>query len=163
QAARGVGAHRPSRYGGVERFRRARFRAAGRAGRMAARRRLAHASSRPGRVGATRPPDGAASHDRRCAAGPGGRARPRAGDGGAGLRTYRVSRIEEAKVLDRPVERPADFDLAAYWRSSSREFEEGWPRCDALLRLEPHTARWMETWRVASIVEAAEAGDPAGW
>ena len=48
-------------------------------------------------------------------------------------------------------------------RLSSREFEEGWPRCDALLRLEPHTARWMKTWRVASIVEAAEAGDPDGW
>src|SRR5438034_9814057 len=79
------------------------------------------------------------------------------------LRTYRVSRIEEAKVLDRAVERPADFDLAAYWRSSTREFEEGWPRCDALLRLGPHMARWMKTWRAGSTVEAAEAGDPAGW
>ncbi|PYQ06266.1 MAG: DNA-binding transcriptional regulator [Acidobacteria bacterium] len=79
------------------------------------------------------------------------------------LRTYRVSRIEEAKVLDRAVERPADFDLALYWRSSTKEFEEAWPRCDALLRLEPHMARWMKTWRAGSTVEAAEAGDPAGW
>ena len=30
----------------------------------------------------------------------------------AGLRTYRVSRIEDAHVLDEAVERPADFDLA---------------------------------------------------
>jgi predicted DNA-binding transcriptional regulator YafY len=79
------------------------------------------------------------------------------------LRTYRVSRIESAKVLDRTAERPADFDLAAYWRSSTREFEEAWPRCEALLRLEPHTARWMKTWRVASIVEAADGADPDGW
>jgi len=79
------------------------------------------------------------------------------------LRTYRVSRIEEATLLDRPVERPADFDLATYWKSSTKEFEDGWPRCDAVLRLEPHTAKWMRTWRVASIVEPAAGGDPDGW
>jgi predicted DNA-binding transcriptional regulator YafY len=79
------------------------------------------------------------------------------------LRTYRVSRIEEAKLLDRSVARPADFDLATYWKSSTKEFEEGWPRCDAVLRLEPHTAKWMKTWRAGSIVEAAEGGDPDGW
>jgi len=31
-----------------------------------------------------------------------------------GFRTYRVSRIEEATVLDQPCERPPDFDLPAY-------------------------------------------------
>ena len=84
----------------------------------------------------------------------------RAGDR---LRTYRVSRIEEARLLDRPVERPADFDLAACWRSSTREFEDGWPRCEVVLRLEPQTARWMKTWRVASIVAPPEGADPDGW
>jgi predicted DNA-binding transcriptional regulator YafY len=79
------------------------------------------------------------------------------------LRTYRVSRIEEAKPLDRPVERPADFDLASYWKSSTKEFEDGWPRVDAVLRLEPQTAKWMKTWRVASVVEGAEGVDPEGW
>lgn len=83
--------------------------------------------------------------------------------GGDRLRTYRVSRIEDAKLLDRPVERPADFDLAAYWRSSTKEFEDGWPRCDAVLRLEPQTAKWMKTWRSASIVDGAERADPDGW
>jgi predicted DNA-binding transcriptional regulator YafY len=78
------------------------------------------------------------------------------------VRTYRVSRIESASLLDRPSERPADFDLEAYWRSSTREFEDGWPRLEAVLRLEPRTARWMKTWRVASVVEA-EGGDPDGW
>jgi predicted DNA-binding transcriptional regulator YafY len=79
------------------------------------------------------------------------------------LRTYRVSRIEEAMLLDRPVERPAGFDLAIYWKSSTKEFEDGWPRFDAILRLEPHTAKWMKTWRVASMVERAEGGDLEGW
>src|SRR5436853_642225 len=33
-----------------------------------------------------------------------------------GLRTYRVSRIEEAVVLDVPSERPPNFDLEAHWK-----------------------------------------------
>src|SRR5207237_2883956 len=32
-----------------------------------------------------------------------------------GLRTYRVSRIQQANVLDQPCDRPHDFDLAVYW------------------------------------------------
>jgi predicted DNA-binding transcriptional regulator YafY len=83
--------------------------------------------------------------------------------GGDRLRTYRVSRIEDAKLLDRTVERPADFDLATYWRSSTKEFEDGWPRCEAVLRLEPQTAQWMKTWRSASIVDGPERVDPDGW
>ena len=50
-----------------------------------------------------------------------------------GFRTYRVSRIEEARLLDQPVERPADFDLASYWKSSTAQFREGRgtePHCD---------------------------------
>src|SRR5262249_33819614 len=31
-----------------------------------------------------------------------------------GFRTFRVSRIQEATMLDKPSDRPADFDLAAY-------------------------------------------------
>src|SRR5436309_5206544 len=79
------------------------------------------------------------------------------------LRTYRVSRIEDVKLLGRPSERPADFELEAYWRSSTKEFEDGWPRFEAILRLEPRTASWMKTWRVASLVEAPAGRDPEGW
>lgn len=41
-----------------------------------------------------------------------------------GLRTYRVSRIEEASVLDEQSERPEDFDLAAWWKSNTEQFQE---------------------------------------
>jgi serine phosphatase RsbU (regulator of sigma subunit)/biotin operon repressor len=41
-----------------------------------------------------------------------------------GFRTYRVSRIEEAKLLDTPSERPADFDLALHWKSSMERFQD---------------------------------------
>jgi predicted DNA-binding transcriptional regulator YafY len=84
----------------------------------------------------------------------------RAGDR---VRTYRVSRIEEATVLDWPADRPADFDLVAYWKSSTQEYENGWPRLEAVLRLEPRTAAWMRTWRPTSPVEGGEAADPDGW
>jgi len=41
-----------------------------------------------------------------------------------GFRTYRVSRIEEARILDKPAERPANFDLAACWKSSTEQFQD---------------------------------------
>jgi len=85
----------------------------------------------------------------------------------AGLRTYRVSRIEDARLLAAPAERPPDFDLVAYWQSSTREFADGWPRHYAVLRLEPRMARWIKTWRITSPVPEAElpAGDTGseGW
>jgi predicted DNA-binding transcriptional regulator YafY len=80
-----------------------------------------------------------------------------------GFRTYRVSRIGEAKLLDdQPCERPADFDLAAYWKSSTAQFRER-PRYNALLRLEPRTAETMKSWGCFSSVETAQSGNPDGW
>jgi predicted DNA-binding transcriptional regulator YafY len=43
------------------------------------------------------------------------------------IRTYRASRVASATLLDEPVERPADFDLAAYWSESSTAFERDTP------------------------------------
>ena len=41
-----------------------------------------------------------------------------------GYRTYRVSRIVEATLLDRPCKRPANFDLANHWQKATSEFIE---------------------------------------
>lgn len=41
-----------------------------------------------------------------------------------GLRTYRVSRMYDARVLDQPGERPKDFDLETYWKISTGRFQE---------------------------------------
>jgi len=57
-----------------------------------------------------------------------------------GLRTFRVSRIEDARLLDEPSARPAGFDLAAYWKSSTEGLRKGWRRYEATLRLEPRVA-----------------------
>ncbi|MFZ0593316.1 MAG: SpoIIE family protein phosphatase [Bryobacteraceae bacterium] len=41
-----------------------------------------------------------------------------------GFRTYRVSRIEQARMLDAPSERPPDFDLPGYWKLSTERFQD---------------------------------------
>ncbi len=80
-----------------------------------------------------------------------------------GFRTYRVSRIETAIMLDTPSERPADFDLAAHWKSSTRQFQEACPRYHATLRLEKRAADWMKMWRAVSPVQAEERPGEGGW
>src|SRR5262245_6670830 len=79
-----------------------------------------------------------------------------------GFRTYRVSRIEEAELLDQPSQRPPNFDLAAYWKASTAQFRER-PRYNAILRLEPRTAETIKTWGCFSNVEAGQDKDPEGW
>ncbi len=76
-----------------------------------------------------------------------------------GLRTYRVSRIEEARLLDRPSKRPAGFDLAAYWKASTEELKSR-PRFEATLCLEQEAARKVLVWRNATEVGKAADG---GW
>jgi predicted DNA-binding transcriptional regulator YafY len=78
-----------------------------------------------------------------------------------GLRTYRVSRIEDARLLDKPAQRPPDFDLAAYWKASTEELRNR-PRYQATLCLEPGAARSLATWRTTAPVPAPEP-DAAGW
>jgi predicted DNA-binding transcriptional regulator YafY len=79
-----------------------------------------------------------------------------------GLRTYRISRIEEAKILDRPSARPADFDLAEYWKASTTRFQEGWEKCAAILRLEPRAAGWVKSWHMTS-EQPQGSPDADGW
>jgi predicted DNA-binding transcriptional regulator YafY len=80
-----------------------------------------------------------------------------------GFRTYRVSRIEQATLLELPCERPADFDLAAYWTESTARFDAEMPRYYARLRIEPQTARWLKMWRVGWSLEQEDPPPADGW
>jgi predicted DNA-binding transcriptional regulator YafY len=79
-----------------------------------------------------------------------------------GFRTYRVSRIESVVVLEVPAKRPANFDLAKYWRTSSEQFKQTWPRFEAILRLRPSAAREMKIWRTASELADADSAQTSG-
>src|SRR5262245_31910860 len=79
-----------------------------------------------------------------------------------GFRTYRVSRIEQAKLLDQPCERPSDFDLAAYWKASTTQFRER-TRYNAILRLDAQTAEAIKPWGCFSNVETGQYHNPDGW
>ncbi|HEY1263580.1 MAG TPA: WYL domain-containing protein, partial [Terriglobales bacterium] len=80
-----------------------------------------------------------------------------------GYRTFRVSRIAEAILLDRPIERPADFDLASYWKTSTQQFRESRSRYSATLHLAPSAAEEVRMWRIASSPDGAASADPEGW
>ena len=52
----------------------------------------------------------------------------------AGMLVYRVSRVVAVRALEEDCERPADFDLAAFWLEWSRAFEESRPRVEVRAR-----------------------------
>lgn len=79
-----------------------------------------------------------------------------------GFRTFRVSRIERATMLDIATQRPPDFDLAAYWKSSTEKFRESRPRYNITVRLEPRAAEDFMNWRKAKPV-SSDVPDPEGW
>jgi predicted DNA-binding transcriptional regulator YafY len=79
-----------------------------------------------------------------------------------GLRTYRVSRIEEATVLETRFERPANFDLEAYWKASTAQFHLR-RQYVATLRLEPHAADGMRMWCRVQPEPMGGRRDPDGW
>jgi len=54
-----------------------------------------------------------------------------------GIRVFRVARIASARPLAEPFERPAGFELAAFWRQWSAEFEASRPRLPVTLRASP--------------------------
>ncbi len=78
--------------------------------------------------------------------------------------SYRVSRIETARVLDEPARRPDSFDLASWWAASTAEFDRSLLRFPCRVRLSTYAWR-----RLPSVVgeEAAKVTptsiDEQGW
>lgn len=78
-------------------------------------------------------------------------------------RTYRASRIRAVTILDVPVERPDDFDLATFWRESSAEFRAALPVHRIVLRVAPEAmGRVRLGWRFATLESETEP-DGSGW
>jgi predicted DNA-binding transcriptional regulator YafY len=61
----------------------------------------------------------------------------------AGMRVYRVSRVASVRTLDEVFERPSAFELAGFWQTWSRSFEETLPRVQVTVRVDEDVRRWL--------------------
>jgi predicted DNA-binding transcriptional regulator YafY len=79
-------------------------------------------------------------------------------DKGEQRRTYRVSRILGATVLDQPSRRPPNFDLAEHWERAATEFRDKLPRYYATFLAEPEALPWVR-YRGKRIEEQTDEGE----
>ncbi len=75
-------------------------------------------------------------------------------------RTYRVSRIQQARLQEEAVVRPPDFDLAAFWVESSAQFKANLPRYCATFHVHPAILQDM---RYSGQIEKIYPPDADGW
>ena len=80
----------------------------------------------------------------------------------AGVRVFRVARMASARVLAEPFERPADFELDAFWRQWSAEFEASRPRLPVTLRASPRAQAIFGQAAGPALAEALPP-DQDGW
>lgn len=73
-------------------------------------------------------------------------------------RTYRVSRIRLAEILPERCSRPKEFDLAAYWETSTNRFREHLPRYDATFVVTHAILPWV-CYRTSRVVEQVAVGE----
>jgi predicted DNA-binding transcriptional regulator YafY len=82
------------------------------------------------------------------------------------IRTYRVSRIQEAVVLEARLERDPDFDLASHWAESTAAYEEAAEKVSVTLRVDPRAVTLLHDVLGATVAETAEwlpERDAEGW
>lgn len=79
------------------------------------------------------------------------------------IRTYRVSRMLDAKILDEPCARPAQFDLAAYWEQAAVTFKARLPRYRATVRAHPGILLRMPYAGRFARIEQVGPPDEDGW
>jgi len=60
-----------------------------------------------------------------------------------GMRVYRVSRVVSVRPLAGELERPAGFELAAFWEQWSRDFEESRARVEVVVRVSEQARRFL--------------------
>ena len=85
-----------------------------------------------------------------------------AGVGGE-TRSYRISRVQEARMMDEPCVRPEGFDLAAYWEQSTVRFKANLPRYQVTVRVSPAITPRMYLSGKFARIEREELPDEDGW
>jgi len=74
------------------------------------------------------------------------------------LRTYRMSRVEDVRMLDEQFDRDDEFDLASFWQASVANYETSAPDVDVVVRASPAGAARL---RHHLLVSTARGED--GW
>lgn len=85
---------------------------------------------------------------------------------GEQTRTYRVANILDLATTDEGFERPKDFDLVRFWTTSTRAYEIGLYRANALLRLSPQGLARLDVMGTTVQQAARESAGPPekdGW
>ncbi len=81
-------------------------------------------------------------------------------------RTYRVSRIVSATVLDEPARVPDDLNLAEAWARQRAAFEDTGKACTITVAVHPAAVGFFTTYshfQLAPGTRVIERGDDAGW
>lgn len=73
-------------------------------------------------------------------------------------RTYRLSRIAAADVLDKPADRPRDVELAQLWRARSAAFRSGDAQMTVVVRIPPSRREELAETALAILDEESETG-----
>ncbi|KQT20454.1 MULTISPECIES: YafY family protein [Bradyrhizobium] len=89
-----------------------------------------------------------------------------AGDVDGSVRTYRVARVLDCTALDDRFDRPAGFDLAAYWRAATLRLEAEMHPNVATVRLSPFGVKLLDALSqpyVKARMQLEETPDADGW
>ncbi|MDH2342931.1 YafY family protein [Bradyrhizobium sp. SSUT77] len=89
-----------------------------------------------------------------------------AGSVDGSVRTYRVARVLDCTALDDRCERPAGFDLAAYWRDATLRLEAEMHPNVAIVRLSPFGVKLLDALSqpyVRARTQLEETADADGW
>lgn len=78
---------------------------------------------------------------------------------GGELRTYRISRLEQAVLLEETFERPAEFNLANYWEQSNASFKARLPRYPARVTIKEPRLNRLRRERYAKVLHAEQPDD----
>jgi predicted DNA-binding transcriptional regulator YafY len=82
------------------------------------------------------------------------------------MRVYRVSRVLDAAVMPETFERPASFNLAAFWRDWCAQVEENRPHYPVTVRVAPDLTPWLPYFfgdPIRDQIAGAGPPDAEGW
>jgi predicted DNA-binding transcriptional regulator YafY len=82
------------------------------------------------------------------------------------VRTYRVARILDCVLMPDTFARPADFDLAGYWRAATERLEAEMHPKEASVRLSPFGVKLLDALSqpyVKARMRISDDADAAGW